>query len=413
MQSNSMVAGTTQSATPGDGKQMMIPIAKPFFDGSEIPGIERVLKSGWVTQGPAVEQFETSFKNYVGVEHAVAVSNCTTGMHTIWLALGIGKNDEVICPSYSFIASANAVRHAGAEPCFADIDPHTLNLDIASTRNLIEQNYDSSLTNKKTKRKLKAILLVHQIGIPGDIEAFEQLAKEYGIHLVEDAACAIGSEYKSAKIGSSGNLCAFSFHPRKVITTGEGGMVTTGNSALADSLRVYRAHGMSVSDLARHQSASTTFEKYEVVGYNYRMTDMQASLGSSQLLLLESILSKRGEIANQFISAFKEIGGLCTIETPNYCTRWNYQSFPVRLINKTADQRNEMMNHLQEKGITTRRGIPPIHLEPVYEQGLHLKNTEEVSQTSLFLPIYPQLSQNEIDYIIESVKAAYKIVDQS
>lgn len=389
-----------------------IALAKPLFDGSELEGIQKVLESGWVTQGPVIGQFEKVVADYVGAPFAVASSNCTTAMHLGWLAMNIGKGDDVLCPSYSFIASANAVRHAGAEPVFADIDAETWNIDAEATRKTILEKYDSKLKNKATGNTLKAVLVVHQIGIPCDLDKFAALSKEFGIPIVEDAACAIGSIYDGTKIGGSGNLCAFSFHPRKVITTGEGGMLTCSNAEIDKTARVYRAHGMSVSDLARHQASNLTFENYDVVGYNFRMTDIQASIGISQFKLLESIVEKRIKIGQQYNDAFSKITGIKTINLPDYISRWNYQSYPVTVKSGGAELRNKMMAFLEKEGVSTRRGIPPIHLEPAYRahNGEHLTNTVSVSESSFFIPIYPQLEQDDIEYIIDVVRNAAKEV---
>lgn len=384
-----------------------IPLSKPYFDGTELTEIQATLESGWVTQGPRIARFEQSVSSYVGAQHAVATSNCTTAMHVAWLILGIGKGDEVLCPSYSFIASANAIRHAEAEPVFIDIQKQTLNLDPELTRQAIIQNYEK-LVNKKTGRKLKAVLLVHQIGLPCDLHAFEEIAKEFGLVLVEDAACAIGSEYNGKKIGNSGNICAFSFHPRKVVTTGEGGMLTLSSKELEAKARIFRAHGMSISDLDRHNSASTTFEQYEVVGYNYRMTDIQASIGIRQMTVLDEILAKRQCVGDKYREAFRHLEHLSVIEPAKFISKWNHQSFPIRLSGPLKSYRNEMMEELHKSGVSTRRGIPPIHLEPIYKNGLHLPNTEEVSETSIFLPIFAQMTDREIDHVVDKVTEAYR-----
>ncbi len=380
-----------------------IALAKPFFDGSELPLIQEALNSGWVTQGPKIAEFEEAMSAYVGSKHAVASSNCTTAMHIAWLINSIGAGDEVICPSYSFIASANAIRHAGAEPVFVDIDANTLNIDPVATRACIEKHYDKNLINKQSGRKLKAVLIVHQIGIPCDIDEFQSICRDYGIKLVEDAACAIGSSYKGTMIGGSSNIAAFSFHPRKVITTGEGGMLTLDNDELSALARVYRAHGMSLSDLQRHQAGSTTFESYNLVGYNYRMTDIQAAMGISQLKLLPMILQRRNEIAARFDKAFSNSSKIQAVKTPDYVSNWNRQSYHLTLKNGSSTKRNQLMDHLQTCGISTRRGIPPIHKEPVYESGLTLPVTEQISQSSFFIPIYPQLTDEEVEHIAASV----------
>lgn len=380
-----------------------IALAKPFFDGSELPLIEEALNSGWVTQGPKIAAFEEAMSAYVGSKHAVASSNCTTAMHLAWLINGVGAGDEVICPSYSFIASANAIRHAGAEPIFVDINEDTLNIDPHETQKCIENLYDKNLVNKISGRKLKAVLIVHQIGIPCEIDRFESICSNYGIKLVEDAACAIGSSYKGKKIGGSGNIAAFSFHPRKVISTGEGGMLTLDDCDLAALSRVYRAHGMSLSDLQRHQSGSTTFESYNVVGYNYRMTDLQAAIGISQLKSLPMILKRRNEIAEYFNQQFRNSSKLKVVQTPEYVSNWNRQSYHLTLTEGSVHKRNQLMDYLQSCGISTRRGIPPIHKEPVYESGLKLPVTEQISQSSFFIPIYPQLTNEELEHIANSV----------
>ena len=388
-------------------QQTGIPIARPFFDGSELETIEQVLSSGWVTQGPAVAEFENLLASYVNADFAVATSNCTAAMHLAWKASGIGKGHEVLCPSYSFIASANAIRHSGAEPWFVDISQDTLNIDVDRVRASIEEDFDRDLKNRRTGARLKAILLVHQVGIPCDIDAFQELAGEYGLVIVEDAACAFGSAYKNQRIGGSGNACAFSFYPRKVITTGEGGLLCCASEELAKKVRVLRAHGMSLTDMERHNLSSTTFESYEVVGFNYRMTDIQAALGLSQMKLLDGILKRRQEIARRYDRAFSQIEGMRLPKLPEYVSFWNRQSYPLQLDAAGSTERNRLMEHLQREGIATRRGIPPIHQEPVYKRELTLPVSEQVSQNSLFLPIYPQLTDGQVNRIIEAVRAGY------
>lgn len=390
-----------------------IPIAKPTFVGSEAERMQKILNSGWVTQGPVIGQFEEAVCDYVGSRFAIATSNCTTSLHLAMLIYGIGTGDEVLCPSYSFVATANGIRHSGATPRFVDIDPLVLNISPENCRQVIERDYDKALINKKTGRKLKAILIVHQIGIPADIDSFEELGREYQIPIIEDAACAIGSKYKNTMIGGSGNVCAFSFHPRKVITTGEGGMLTTDNNELATKARVLRAHGASISDYARHGSASTTYESYDVVGYNYRMTDIQASLGLSQLEVLESFLDRRGQIAETYNRAFSSADGLEIIKAPTYVSKWNHQSYPVRLPGQNRERRDQVMAYMQERGVATRRGIPPIHKFSIYDTGEILKWTEEVSDTSLFLPIYPQMTDAEVHYVVAMVMEATRSLDTS
>lgn len=385
-----------------------IPIAKPTTTGEEAALMQQALESGWVSMGPLTQQFEQAICEYTGAKYGIAVNSCTSAIHLAMLAYGIGPGDDVICPSYSFIATANGIRHAGAEPQFADIDPATLNIDPAAVEMLIQRQYDDVLRNKQTGNKLRAILIVHQIGIPADIDTFAALAKKHDLILMEDNACGLGSFYKGQALGGSGFVNMLSFHPRKVITSGEGGMLLTNDDAVADKARVLRAHGMSISDLARHTATSTTYESYEVVGYNYRLTDLQSAVGIHQMKHLEEFIARRIEIAERYNQAFGPLEGVSIIAPPAYVTRWNYQSYPLRLPGVSQEVRDQFMQTLYEAGIATRRGIPPIHKEPVYEQGLTLPQTEAVSETSMMLPIFPLMKDEEVEYVTQTVQATAK-----
>lgn len=245
----------------------MIPVAKPYLTADEAQAAYDVILSGWVTQGPKVQEFEEKFAAYVGSSYAVAVSSCTTALHLSLIVAGIKPGDEVICPSMSFIATANAIVHAGAKPVFAEVNKH-FNIDAKHAETLITS-------------KTKAILIVHQIGMPADIDTFKNICKKHNLLLIEDAACAIGSAYKGKKIGSHSDLVCFSFHPRKVITTGDGGMIATSNPEYYKRLKALRQHAMSVNDLERHKSDKIIFEEYPEVGYNYRMTNIRLQSESS------------------------------------------------------------------------------------------------------------------------------------
>ena len=386
-------------------KSYNIPIAKPYFTGAETERIAEVLSSGWVCQGPMVAKFEEAVSLYTGAKYAVATSSCTTALHLAMLVNDIGPGDDVICPSYSFIATANGISYSGAQPQFVDIDPKTLNIDPSLTEAFIEANYTPGLQNKKTGNKLRGILVVHQIGIPADIDAFEQIANRHGLVVMEDSACAIGSSYKGKPIGSSGHVGTLSFHPRKVISSGEGGMLLTKDQSIAEKARVLRAHGASISDFDRHKSGSAAlYESYRVLGFNYRMTDVHAAIGLTQLERLDSWIERRQLIASRFNQTFAELEALEIIEPPDYVSVWNYQSYPIRLKSVSASERDDLMCRLLSEGVATRRGIPPIHKEPVYERGLTLPITESVSSRSLFLPIFPQLSDEEVEHIIGAVR---------
>src|SRR6185436_784752 len=266
-----------------------IPIASPWVGEEEVEAAARPLRSGWLTQGPEVAAFEREFAAYVGAAHAVAVSNCTTALHLALLAAGIGPGDEVITVSHSFIATANVIHYCGATPGFVDIDPVTFNIDPAQV--------EAAITSKT-----RAVLCVHQMGMPCDLAAIVALARARGLAVIEDAACAIGSEIlwdgRWEKIGKPrGDIACFSFHPRKIMSTGDGGMITTANSTWDAQLKMLRQHAMSVTDTERHAAGQVIFASYPVLGYNYRMTDIQAAVGREQLKRVEDIVARRRELA--------------------------------------------------------------------------------------------------------------------
>ena len=310
----------------------MIPIAKPYLTKKEAKAAYDTILSGWITQGPKVAEFEEKFAAYTGAKYAVAVSNCTTALHLSMIVAGVKAGDEVICPSMSYIATANSIKYVGATPVFAEIDPTNYNLDVRDVA-------------KRITSKTKAILLVHQIGMPADIDAFKDLASKHGLILIEDAACAAGSSYKGAKIGSHSELVCFSFHPRKVISTGDGGMITTSNEAYYNRLRLLRQHGMSVNDRTRHVSSKLIFEDHLEVGYNYRLTDIQASVGIQQLDKLDWLITKRRKIAAKYNKAFKSIPGIqLPKEKKGYFS--NYQSYSIYLKDDCRHSRNDIMQKM-------------------------------------------------------------------
>ena len=330
----------------------MLPITIPDLGEEEALAAAEVIRSGWVTQGPKVAEFEHVMAEYCGTEYAVAVSSCTTALHLALLTLGIGPGDEVICPSMSFIATANSIHHTGAMPVFADIDPDTYNLDPDAA--------EAAITPRT-----KAIMIVHQIGLPADIDRFKTLGEKHGIKILEDAACAIGSRYKGEPIGGHTEMACFSFHPRKVITTGDGGMITTNNMDYAKQLRLLRQHGMSVSDAERHGAKRVVIEQYVCLGYNYRLTDIQAAVGTEQMKRLNRILQRRRELAARYDDALATHPWLRPPHVPDYAEP-NFQSFAVRLSENAPVSRDELMQMLLDQGISTRRGIMLAHREPAY-----------------------------------------------
>ncbi|MDF2384796.1 DegT/DnrJ/EryC1/StrS family aminotransferase [Nostoc ellipsosporum NOK] len=367
----------------------MIPIAKPYLTEAEAQAAYDTILSGWITQGPKVAAFEQAFAAYTGAKYAVAVSNCTTALHLAMIVAGVSEGDEVICPSLSYIATANAIRYVGATPVFAEIDPVTYNLDVRDTE-------------KRITPRTKAILLVHQIGLPGDIDAFSELAKKHGLILIEDAACAAGSSYKGGRIGSHSSLVCFSFHPRKVISTGDGGMITTDNPAYAERMKLLRQHGMSVNDRVRHESSKIIFEEHVELGYNYRMTDIQAAVGICQLERLDAIVEERRKIAYRYHEALADIPGIrLPLETEGYFS--NYQSYSVRLLDDCLLSRNELMQLLLDEGIASRRGIMTSHRERAYlpaYASLSLPVSEAASDNSIILPLYVPMKEEDIEKVI-------------
>jgi len=367
----------------------MIPIAKPFLTADEAQAAYDVILSGWVTQGPKVAEFEEKFAKYVGSNYAVAVSSCTTALHLSLILAGVGPGDEVICPSMSFIATANAIFYTGAKPIFAEVN-NQYNIDAKHAELLI--------TNKT-----KAILIVHQIGMPADIDAFKNLCKKHNLTLIEDAACAIGSAYKGKKIGSHSDLVCFSFHPRKIITTGDGGMITTSNPDYYKRLKALRQHAMTINDLERHKSNKIIIEEYPEIGYNYRMTDIQAAVGIKQLEKLDWIIAERRKIAmlyHQQLSKLKDIS--LPIELEGYFS--NYQSYSILLNNKDENYRNHLMQILLHEGISTRRGIMMIHKEKPYINNSHkLTKTEYMSENSIILPLFIPMNDEEINLITSKI----------
>ena len=367
----------------------MIPIAKPYLTKDEAQAAYDTILSGWITQGPRVAEFEEKFANYTGAKYAVAVSNCTTGLHLAMIVAGIKSGDEVICPSMSYIATANCIKYVGATPVFAEVSSHTYNLDIVDTE-------------KKITSKTKAILLVHQIGMPADIDAFQTLCRKYNLKLIEDAACAAGSSYNGNKIGSHSELVCFSLHPRKVISTGDGGMITTNNEDYYNRLKLLRQHGMSINDRVRHESSKIIFEDHLEIGYNYRMTDIQASVGIKQLEKLDWIIEERRKIAKQYHEAFKDIQCIqLPIEADGFFS--NYQSYSIYLKDNCPLRRNDLMQKMLDSGISTRRGIMTIHRETAYKMECisnKLPISEEVSDNSIIIPLYVPMEPEDVEKII-------------
>lgn len=388
---------------------MKIPIAKTLFTEEDYEGVRKVLESGWVVQGPRVKEFEDLWCEFTGAKNSVAVTSCTTALHLALIAAGIKAGDEVIIPAFTWVATANAVEYIGAVPVFCDIDLKTFNIDVKHIENHITQ-------------KTKAIIPVHLFGLAVEMENVMSLSRKYNLKVIEDAACGFGATYKNIHAGNFGDFGCFSFHPRKAITTGEGGMITTHDSEDAETLRSLRDHGASVSDLMRHEGNKPyLLPEFPHLGYNYRMTDVQASLGVSQMKRAEEICARRNEVANALSEGLKEIHWLNLPSFDDnhkhgfqsYVCLFNPDNVSPYSIEKVNEMRNKFMDYLLAKGISTRPGTHAVHALEYYSKKYGIKNTDFPNAyiadlCSISLPVFPGLTAEEINYIIEKIRK-YKI----
>lgn len=391
----------TSEAVAGN-EQPFIPVMRPWLDEREADAARRPILSGWVTQGPEVAAFEREFAAFAGATHACAVSNCTTALHLALRAAGVGPGDEVITVSHSFIATANSIGYCGAIPVFVDIDPCSYNMDPAQLEQAI-------------RSRTRAILCVHQMGMPCDLAAILAVANRHGLPVIEDAACAVGSEIlwdsRWERIGKPhSDIACFSFHPRKLLTTGDGGMITTHRSEWDEKFRLWRQHSMSMPDTVRHASNQVLFEEYTELGFNYRMTDIQAAVGREQLKKLPALLLQRREQVRRYRDLLSHFPGVALPQEPDR-VHSNWQSFCVRLPDQCDQQK--VMQRLLDAGIASRRGIMCAHREPAYagETWLcvdgpgacgcapgkcrRLQESERAQDRTILLPLYHEMTEED------------------
>jgi perosamine synthetase len=382
-----------------------VPIARTSLTTEEIQSVIDPLQSGWLVQGPQVKSFEDKWCEFTGAPRSLAVTSCTAGMHLALAALDLGPGDEVILPAFTWISTANVIEHQGATPIFCDIDPVTFNIDVEQIERLIT-------------KKTVGIMPVHLFGLAADLNPIMALAKSYDLWVVEDAACGFGATYGGQHVGYFGNAGAFSFHPRKAITTGEGGMVTTTDENLASKIQQLRDHGAVISDLQRHHGPKPYLLADHIhAGYNQRMTDIQGALGASQMKRAEAIISERRNIASAFDEAFTELDWLRTPTVPNGFEH-GYQSYPcmfrpndITLGSIVAINlaRNAWMEKLQTKGISTRPATHAVHMLSIYSKKYNLlpetfPNAYAANHCSISLPLFHGMTEDEQSYVINAVR---------
>jgi perosamine synthetase len=383
---------------------MSVPIARTGLTEAEIESVLGPLRSGWLVQGPKVAEFEQKWSAFTGAPHSLAVTSCTTGLHLAAVALGLGPGDEVIVPALTWIATANIVEHQQATPVFCDIDLETFNIDPAALERLITP-------------RTKGIIPVHLFGLAADMDPIMEIARKHGLWVIEDAACGFGATYKSEHVGAIGDAGAFSFHPRKAITTGEGGMVTTRDPDLADTVGKLRDHGAAMTDLQRHLGARPyLLADHPLAGYNQRMTDIQAALGAAQMERADAIVAERKRLAQRYDEAFAGLNWLRTPVQPEGYGH-GYQSYPCLFmagevedgrVAAVNEKRNAWMDQLQQAGISTRPATHAVHMLSYYANRYGFTpddypQARAANDCSVSLPLFHGMSEAEQDYVIDHV----------
>jgi dTDP-4-amino-4,6-dideoxygalactose transaminase len=377
------------------GGRVKIPITRPYFTDAEARAVAEVLESGWVSQGPRVAEFEQVFATHVGAAHAVATTSATTALHLMLVAQGIGPGDEVLVPSFTFVATANAVEYCGARPVFVDVSLETFNVDV------------DALASAVTART-RAIIVVHLFGLSADMKAIQAVATRHGLAVLEDAACGLGAFYHGRHVGSLGPPACFSFHPRKAITTGEGGMITTGDAELAGRLRSLRSHAATVSDVDRHAARGFLLPRHEEVGFNYRMTDLQAAVGLAQMQKVDEIQKRRAALADAYRSSLADVAWLRLPAVPEGYVH-GYQAFVTLVAEDAPCDRDTVAARLEEAGVATRPGTHAAHAVGYYRTryGLlpeDLPASWAAERRSLALPLYATMTEAELEYVVGQLR---------
>ncbi|WP_375422878.1 DegT/DnrJ/EryC1/StrS family aminotransferase [uncultured Friedmanniella sp.] len=362
----------------------------PYLGEEEVAAVTEVLRSGWVAQGPRVAAFERAFAEAMQAEYAVAMSSCTTALHLALEVVGVGAGNEVVVPSFSFIATTNAVRYVGATPVFADVD--------LTTGNLTAETVAAALSERT-----RAVVVVDQGGVPVDLDAIRAVCDPRGVTVVEDAACGAGSTYRGRPVGAGAEIAAWSFHPRKILTTGEGGMITTSRPEWAARSRKLREHAMSVSAADRHGQVLAPPESYDEVGYNFRMTDLQAAVGIVQLGRLPEIVDRRRALAATYAKQLDEVAGLRAVGDPPWGTS-NFQSYWIEIEPPFPITRDELLVRLADADVSARRGIMSTHRQPPYVSLAapgSLSVTERLSDNTLILPLFHQMDETQQSRVVD------------
>lgn len=388
-----------------------LPLARPLLGIQEERAVCKVLRTRWLVQGPRVAEFEGSVRRFAQAKHAVAVSSCTSALYLCLRALGVGPGDDVLVPAFTFVATANSVVHAGANPVFGDIDLDTFNVSPKAVEETLERRYrrrGRQLRNRSTGRVLRLIIVVHQFGLAADMDALGKIARRFGLKLLEDAACALGTKYRKRHVGQHGMAGCLSFHPRKSITTGEGGMVLTRDLALAEAVRVLRDHGAALSDHARHAKGVTSLPEYPVCGFNSRMTDLQGAIGVEQMKRLPELLDRRARLAERYRDRLRDCPNIALPSARPPCGH-TWQSFVIRFP-LDSDRCESAARALRDQGIATRPGTHAVPWLKAFgdraaEDRPLCPNSLEAERTSMALPLFPEMSFGDVDRVCRALRA--------